>query len=49
MYYVSTKGGREGVSQMLTIAYVGGERGLRGHAYISIFGFFFALDKTKKP
>ena len=24
MYYVSTKGGREGVSQMLTIAYVGG-------------------------
>ena len=29
------KGGREGVSQMLTIAYVGGE-GLRGHAYVII-------------
>ena len=29
------KGGREGVSQMLTFAYVGGG-GLRGHAYVII-------------
>ena len=37
MYYVSTKGGREGVSQMLTFAYGGGEGGgLRGHAYVTI-------------
>ena len=43
------KGGREGVSQMLTIAYVGGG-GLRDHAYVMIFGIFFALDRkiTKK-
>ena len=33
MYYISTKGGREGVSQMLTFAYGGV---LRGHAYVII-------------
>ena len=42
------KGGREGVSQMLTIAYVGGG-GLGGHAYVIIFGFIFAIDETKNP
>ena len=43
MYYVSTKGGGGGISQMLTFAYVGGGGGqgpcLRNH----ILQFFFAL------
>ena len=34
------KGGREGVSQMLTIAY-GGGGGLWDHAYVIIFWIFF--------
>ena len=44
------KGGREGVSQMLTIAYVGGG-GAKGSCLRNyILEFFFALDRkiTKK-
>ena len=36
------KGGREGVSQMLTFAYVGGG-GVKSHAYVIIFFEKFAL------
>ena len=42
------KEGGEGVSQMLTFAYVGGG-GVKGFAYVIIFWNFFALETTKNP
>ena len=42
------KEGGEGVSQMLTFAYVGGG-GVKGFAYVIIFFNFFPLGTTKNP
>ena len=46
LYYVSKKRGGRGSAKCLLLL-TWGEGGLRGHAYVTIFDFFFALDKTK--